>query len=445
MRLSLSGLHAGAWSSSARAAGQSILGNGLRSIGINAIETALGAAYFAVIARYLGPNLYGHWAYGVASYTLVMGLVGSFDILMLLHLGRDKRNADAFVGLTLMLRVALLGLGGLALAAYGIAAEPKGLTSLVLFLLIPALVGRGVALWARTCFLAYERMAAYMRLAALFRTAEAGCGIAYVCAGGGLLGVVCLHSLLWLGESGFGLWRVRSRLTDFALRFDWHSANQLLRQGTILGLATAASAWLTAGPIMLLRQSGIGMAQLGQFAIMSSLTMILVGSAEAFFCSALPVLSRSARRADAGMVYGRAAALAIVAGALAAAAAGWVLGPPIVDWALGVGYRAAGSLLAPFLLIGGAILSPIGYFHMLLVSGRRWPEAVANVSAGLWLAVALVPAAEVWDLNGAVLATGGAWLIRAAILIGWGESDRARASIGHAIAAAHSAGKQHPF
>jgi hypothetical protein len=266
--------------STKRAARRSIFGNGARVMGVNWIETALGAIYFAVMARCLGPILYGYWAYGIATYTLLVGLAGfGLDILILLHLGRDKEGAADFVGVTLTLRLGLLGFAAIGLAAYALVAEAEPATRLVLLLLVPALAGRGVALWARTCFLAYERMADYARFAALFRMAEAGCGISYLAAGGGLLGVVVLHSLFWFGEGSFGLWRIRSRLTGFALHLDWRFATDLLAQGAILGLATAAYAWLTTGPIMLLRYGGIAMAQVGQFAIVMSLTMILVGSA----------------------------------------------------------------------------------------------------------------------------------------------------------------------
>jgi O-antigen/teichoic acid export membrane protein len=413
--------------STKRAARRSIFGNGARVMGVNWIETALGAIYFAVMARCLGPILYGYWAYGIATYTLLVGLAGfGLDILILLHLGRDKEGAADFVGVTLTLRLGLLGFAAIGLAAYALVAEAEPATRLVLLLLVPALAGRGVALWARTCFLAYERMADYARFAALFRIAEAGCGISYLAAGGGLLGVVVLHSLFWFGEGSFGLWRIRSRLTGFALHLDWRFATDLLAQGAILGLATAAYAWLTTGPIMLLRYGGIAMAQVGQFAIVMSLTMILVGSAEAFCSAALPVLSRSARLAAIGMAYGRLTALAIAAATLGAAALAWAIGPSVAAWALGARYAVAGGLLGPFLLIGGLILLPIGYFQLLLVSGRRWPEAVANLAGAFWLAISLVPAATAWDLYGAIIATASAWLVRGVILITWGELHGAR-------------------
>jgi hypothetical protein len=55
---------------------------------------------------------------------------------------------------------------------------------------------------------------------------------------------------------------------------------------------------------------------------------------------------------------------------------------------------------------------------------------VANLGAGLCLAAAFAPAVAAWNIQGAVLATAGAWLIGIAILIRWGEIDGARAGIG---------------
>jgi O-antigen/teichoic acid export membrane protein len=400
----------------------SILGNGARLMGINWIEAALGAAYFAVMARFLGPALYGHWAYGIAAYALVVGLAGlGFDAITILRIGQNKRDGGEFLGLILALRLVILLLGAAGFAAYALFGEPDPLSRLVLLLLIPALIGRGVALAARTCFVAYERMADYAKFVALFRSAEAACGIACLAAGGGLIGVVVLHALLWVAEASFGLWCVRSRLARYSLRLAWRPATRLLAEAAILGLSTAATAWLATGPIMMLRHSAIGMALLGQFAIMLSLTMILAGSAFAFFNAALPVLSRSTRRAGVEMAYGRITALVIAVAAMAAACIAWRVGTPVVQEVLGTRYAVAGSLLAPFMLICGAILVPTAYSQALLLADRRWPLALANLTGGVCLALAFGPAVARWGLDGAVLATGCGWVVRAALLIGIGE------------------------
>ncbi|HEV8678226.1 MAG TPA: hypothetical protein VGQ90_02535, partial [Stellaceae bacterium] len=99
----------------------------------------------------------------------------------------------------------------------------------------------------------------------------------------------------------------------------------------------------------------------------------------------------------------------------------------------------------PFLLIGGAILAPTGYAQTFLLSGRRWPIALANLGAGLCLAAALAPAVAAWNIPGAVLATAVAWLIRALMLIGLGEIHGARTPSGCAAVAGPSVGDRSPF
>jgi O-antigen/teichoic acid export membrane protein len=143
--------------------------------------------------------------------------------------------------------------------------------------------------------------------------------------------------------------------------------------------------------------------------------------------------------------YGRLTALVIAGATAAAMGLGWLLGPPVTEWALGERYAVAGSLLAPFLLVGGAILAPTGYDQMLVLAGRRWPSAVANLGAGLCLTAVLAPAVAAWNLQGAVLATAGAWLVRAAILVGWGEMHGARTRLRRAAVPVQAVGEKFPF
>ena len=260
--------------------------------------------------------------------------------------------------------------------------------------LVPALLGRGIAIWARLCFLGYERIADYAPIVLLMRGAEVAGGTAYLAFGGGLPGVIVIHSVSWAAEAVFSLWLIRSRLSGFAFWFSWRPAIELLKQGAVLGLGAAGYTWLVSGPIMMLRHTGIAMSEFGQFAIVSSITVILVGSVQAFASAALPALSRSAHIARPTLAYGRLTVLAAAGATILAAGTGWLLGRPVADLVLGPEYGMVGALLAPFMLIGGAILAPTGYAQTLLVSGRRWPPAMASIPACILLAVMLVPAAE---------------------------------------------------
>lgn len=396
----------------------SIIRNGAFLMGSNWVETALRAVYLVAITRYLGAELYGVWAYAAAAYGFLLGLTGfGLEVLLPVRLGSDKRDAAGFVELTLSLRLGLLGLAALGLAAYALWAEPPGTTRLAVLLMIPALCGRGVALWVRTVFLGFERVGSYVKVAVAMRLAEVACGVAVLVSGGGLLAIVVLHSLAWVAEAAVGLSMVRRRLTPRRPRLHTGRAAELLRQGAVLGLAASLTGWLVSGPLLLLRHVGGDLATLGQFSLAMQIAMILVASAQPFLATALPVLSRSDARDDPRVEsYGRMTALAAILLSAAAAVLGFAFGPSLMHFVFGSNFALAGELLGLCLLIGGLVLAPTGYMQVLVVRGWRWPGVLASGMGGLLLVLTLPPAVAEWGAHGAAFATAAAWLMRAAVL-----------------------------
>jgi O-antigen/teichoic acid export membrane protein len=403
------------------------LGSGIRSIARNGvflmgstwIETVLHGLYVVAISHFLGPELYGAWAYAAAAYVFVLMLTQfGFDMLLPIRLGADRRNSAGFVGVTLTLRLGLLGFAATGLLLYAHVSEPAGPTRLALLLMIPALCGRGLALWSRIVFLGYERVGDYMKLAVAVRVVEVACGVVLLAAGSGLFAIIVLHSLAWVIEAAIGFGMVRRQLAPYRPVLDVGETVEQLRQGVVLGLATSLTGWLIAGPVILLRHVEGDLGRLGQFSLALQLAMIVVATAQAFLVAALPVLSRSVAREDPLLRnYGAIAALVTLVGFGAAAAVGFVLGPPLIAWVFGPEFARAGDLLGPCLLVGGLIVAPMGYAQLLILRGRRWPGVVASGIGGLVLIVSLPPAVDGWGLYGAVIATGFAWLARAIILM----------------------------
>lgn len=398
---------------------RSIIRNGALLAGSNWVEIALRTLYVVAITRFLGAELYGVWAYAAAAYGLAIGLVGfGFDTLLSIRLGTEKRDAARFVDIMLALRLGLLGLAGVGVAVYALAAEPAGIVRVTLLLTIPALLGRGLALWARALFVAYERVGIYVRMAAVLRLAEVATGVALLAAGGGLIAIVLVHAAAWLAEGAIGLRMAQRRLMPCRPRLPLGEAGELLRQGAVLGLAASFATWLTAGPLILLRHTGGDLTSLGQLALALQLTMIGVSTAQPFLAAALPVLSRSVAREDSRVTfYGAWTALAslLVFGGLAGL--GHLVGPLLIVFVFGPDFALAGELLGPCLLIGGLIIAPTGYGQVLVVKGWRWPGAVAGAIGGMILLFALPPAVAQWGTYGAVFAAIAAWLVRGVILI----------------------------
>lgn len=391
-------------------------------MGFGWLEYGLRTIYIFVLAKFLGPELYGFWAYGLAVYGLIVGLV-SFGIesLIPLRIGTDKASAPDYLGLTLAIRFILMGIAVGALTIYAFASESEKTSLIVLLLLIPAVVGRGLSFWARTCFLSYERVGDLARYSAAIRIAEAGIGIALLFVGAGLFSIVILHSVSWLIEGVVGLSLTRSRLAKWTLQCNRRDATDFLRQGAVLGLAAALMTWLAAGPLVLLRHYSDTAAQVGQLAIPLNFTLILVASAQSYLATALPVLSRSSQRQDPRLAL--FSALVVAAGGFVSVAAGIVgllFGQPVLVWALGPAYQVAGALLGPVLFISGLIIAPTGYAQLLLLRGYRWHGVFANGCGGLVLILGLPTAFTLWNLYGAAAIVGLAWFSRATLLIAFG-------------------------
>jgi O-antigen/teichoic acid export membrane protein len=399
---------------------RSILRNGSFQMGITLTESLLRAVYLVAIAHFISAADYGLWAYGGASYGLLMGLVIlGFDFLIPSRIGADKSGAASFIGMTLALRLALLALAAGALATYAFTLEPPGPARIILLALIPALMGRGMALWARICFLAYERLGFYLPVTVILRSLEVGLGVLWLVNGGGLMNIVVLLSVVGVIEGLAGVVMVRWLLTEYRFGFSLGEARAFLRKGAVLGLGGALGIWLIMGPLVLLRHATADLALIGQVGLALNVMMILVASAQSFMGAALPVLSRSLVRGDPRLAsYGRLTALASLGAAIPAGIIGIVLGPPAAVFAFGPDFATAGALLGPCLLVGGIIVAPTGYAQILAAKGRRWPGVWASGIGSVILVLAMAPLVQAWGGYGAVAAIALAWTMRAVIVSG---------------------------
>ncbi len=399
---------------------RSILRNGSFQMGITVTESLLRAVYLVAIAHFIGAADYGLWAYGGASYGLLMGLViVGFDFLIPLRIGAERSGDASFIGMTLALRLALLALAAGALAIYAFTMEPPGPARVILLVLIPALMGRGMAVWARICFLAYERLGSYLPVTVVLRALEVGLGVLWLLNGGGLMNIVFLLALIGVIEGLAGILMVRWLLTEYRFGFSLGEARAFLRKGAVLGLAGALATWLIMGPLVLLRHTTPDLALIGQVGLAMNVMMILVASAESFMGAAVPVLSRSLVRGDPRLVsYCRLTSLSSLGIAIPERYIGMVLGPPAAVFAFGPDFATAGALLGPCLLVGGIILAPTGYAQMLAARERRWPGVWASGIGSVILVLAIVPLVQAWGGYGAVAAIALAWTARGVVLMG---------------------------
>lgn len=398
----------------------SILRNGANLLGSHWAEAALRLAYAAAITRILGAEQFGIWSYALALYTLLIGLVGfGFETQIPLRLGTSRDRLPVIGRTGLVIRLGLLGVAGLVLVLIGLVAEDPGVTRTAILLSLPALLGRGLSLYARWLFVGLETTRIVVRITIAMRFMEVLIGLAFLLSGAGILALIAVHAVAWIAEGLLSLAFLHRKTKALGGNFDRTLAIELLRKGLPLGSAAGLSQWLTTGPILMIRTLFGDLALVGQFALAQQIVVMAVTSIRPFFLAALPVLGRATERGDKtaerfGSFTGTSTVFVFLAGALLA----YWLGPPIAAWIFGPEFRLTGQLLAPLMVVGALMLAPLGYMQMLAARSIHWPDVVAGGLGAIALPLAMPWLGSTIGIWGAVLAIYCAWLVRAVVAAG---------------------------
>ena len=236
--------------------------SGIRSIAKNAayllaargLTYVVRAVYVVALARYLGPEVYGLFAYGQAWYLAFLPLTAlGLEVILSREVGRDRERGARVVAQTLALRIVAVVVTAAAcgLAGWFANAEPAARQLLLIFSL--ALAGRGLAVWTEQTFTAYEVSRYALRQEAVFRPFEVVLGLGMLVAGAGAAGVAAVHALVWWLQALRGMALVHRRLVPVRPNWTWGGLARLLVQGLPLGLSLLFSSWLLLGPLVLFR------------------------------------------------------------------------------------------------------------------------------------------------------------------------------------------------
>ncbi|PWE30033.1 hypothetical protein DDZ14_15850 [Maritimibacter sp. 55A14] len=396
----------------------SILRNGALLTATHWTEAGLRGLYALLIARWLGPELYGVWSFATTSYVFAVMLTGfGLETLIPLRLGRD-RASGAFLGTTFLLRLGLVVFAALTMALYALTVEGHALSRLALLIALPALIGRGLVHWSRSAFLGLERNHTAFGLAAALRVLEVCAGLVSLWLGAGVFTLLVIHAVSWLAEAALSL-PALSRQVAIRLHIDRAELRTVLKQGAVLALAATSVAVLAAMPLILTRYVTDNLKIVGQIGLATQLATLAVMCVQGILAAALPVVGRASAKGDPrlrlyaiGVAFGAVAAFGI---AIVAARA---FGIPVIDSLLGVEFAPAGALLPLALLVGGMTILPVGFGQILVAQGRRWPGMVAGWSGALILLLALPPMVRASGASGALIAAALGWSVRAVILIG---------------------------
>lgn len=314
---------------------RTILVNTLFLSGARVTSILARLVYAIVIAKLLGPELYGRFNYGLSWYLLFVPLSGmGIDFILLRDLGRHENN-EALLNNSIAIRsVSTIGVACLCLGLGWILENESQMRSLLLFFSF-ALAGRGLTSWTNAVFNGSETSCYVLRQEVLFRLLDVIFGIILLASGYGILTLAAVHAACWVLQGITGVAIIRKFLQPtLHPRWDFGTLMDLIRRGSpFLGAAFLLN-WLTQGPLVLFRHLSSNGIALGQLALALQV-FVLIGSIVAELSSAaLPVLSRSVHRQDGK------------AGQFVATIfwAGWLISGMLIIATLSVGQRAVGFL-----------------------------------------------------------------------------------------------------
>jgi O-antigen/teichoic acid export membrane protein len=337
----------------ARRGTHSILANTAYLTASSGTTRILRVIYLIVVARFMGPELYGMLSYGQSWYLTFLGVTTlGFAIVIPREIGRDRAKAPLTIASSLRLQVlAIFIVTPLCLLAGLLVAQTtQERYLLLLFALI--LPGRGLAHWAEHVFTGYEKAKYGFRLEAIARTLEVGCGIVAVILWKNLLILVLIQVVSWWLQGLLGWWIVMRMSTEDRVSPGRRDIVMMCRKILPAAIYIALVMWIMQGPIVLYRQIPDSEATLGQVALLLNTFGILAIVPNMLAYAALPVLSRSAEHVDSNSIrfVTELCRIAFVLGTVISLFF-CAVGPWFIEIIFGPAYQLTGSLLGATLVL----------------------------------------------------------------------------------------------
>ena len=277
----------------------SIARNLIYLLGGRGIYFATRFIYVVILARVLGPQIYGMITYGMAWYLLFLPLTRmGLEVVLSRETGKNRQMGERTATLTLTLRIASILVVTAAYVILSIMMESDPASRSIVLIFSFALAGRSLALWTENVYTAFEVNQYTFRQQAIFRPLEVVLCLLVLLLWRDALLVVAVHGLVWSLEAAYGLMMIRLRL--FPLRLDRNFADlrRIFLQGVPLGVVMLLMALPYQGPLIFFRHAALSGDSLGQLALAMQAFFLLSYVPLAMSSVALPVLSRSAARED---------------------------------------------------------------------------------------------------------------------------------------------------
>ncbi len=397
---------------------RSVLANSANLLGGDAVTHVLRGLYMVVLARFLGPEIYGVFAYGHHWYLAFLPLAGAGAIGNLLgrEIPRQSGHPEQLVSRACSLQTLLSAAAAIVCAIVGWIANDDASIRSLLFILSLALAARAMAGWADGMFIAYERAQYVLYQNLMFRPAEVLIGIILLAAGEGIITLAALHALVWAAQASWAMTMVRKRL----VKFPWQpfSLPEGVLQLASLYWLVLLSGWIQQGPVVLFRHTVEDQLQLGQFALAMQLYILACAVPQAVVRASLPALSRSVGRGDErDMLFMNAMIhLAIIAGAVGGMV-GAVVGPWLVPALFGEEFAQTGRLLGKVLWLLTPLTIYVAGTKVFIAHGFYKHALVISVIGGFFLMLCVPLFTAYLGVSGAIVGIAAALGVAVVFLI----------------------------
>jgi len=341
--------------------------------------------YVLILARYLGPELFGILNYAHSWYLLFLPIaVFGMQTVMARELGRKQTPDLLLIRSSLALRLGLTAGACLISLTLSWSIEAHPVARELLLVLIVALAGRSLSLWSNTVNVSLERAAPVLYIETLFRLWELVAAALIVFAGYGLIELAWVHVASYWLEAAVYLVLLSKRFPVLTPRWDYTTIRMLLHLGFWSALALASQGWVYQAPIVLLRWLAGLSEQLGHVSLLMQGITIIAVIPFMVNRALLPRLSRedqhwrSRSRLYLGLFVGYGSVIAL----FVALATQW-FAEPLVIWLFGVQYSPVGEMLVPIMWGMLPLLWGLAAQQLLLAKGYYVANAVLMLFSAL--------------------------------------------------------------
>ena len=255
--------------------------------------------YIIVLARYLGPDLYGLFSYGQTWYNafIPLSMLGLGSILIR-EVGLNKNTGTVIANDIASIRVISILLTALICAITGWLSSDTSELSILMLIFSLALLGRAVSLWGNQMFQAYESTYLTLNQEKIFRTSEVVIGIIIAITTKSIILLALTHAFIWLVQGLRSIYLVQKNLQKITLIWHWQRMRILFIKGFPLGLSLILDGLLIQGAFIFYKLNGATNDMIGNLAIIVQAFLVISGIFLAINQAVLPVISRAVDRKD---------------------------------------------------------------------------------------------------------------------------------------------------